>query len=78
MNCPAPPGSISSGRNANSSVAVVPTTATVIWRVASMAASRGGRPSRRNRAMFSTTTMESSTSNPSAITQPTMESWFRE
>ena len=53
------------------------------------AASAGGRLDRHDaearqgrwmleleRAMFSTTTIESSTSSPSAITKPTMLSWF--
>ena len=35
-------------------------------------------PSRRCRAMFSTTTMESSTSRPSATTKPAIDSWFSE
>ena len=78
MNCPAVPGSARSGRNANSSVAVQPSTLTVICRVARTAASRGDSPWRRCRVMFSTTTTESSTRSPSASTKPTMLSWLIE
>ncbi len=39
MNLPAPSGRNSSGRNANSSVAVQPSTASAIWSVAAIAAS---------------------------------------
>ena len=35
-----------------------------------------GTPARRKRVMFSTTTIESSTSRPSAITKPTIDSWL--
>ena len=76
MYWPGPPGRKSSGTNASTSVAVAPTTATVICRVASIAASARGRPARRERVMFSTTTIESSTRSPSATTAPTIESWF--
>ncbi len=76
MKSPALPGRNRSGTNANTSAAVQPRTATAIWRVARMAASRRLAPSRRWRVMFSTTTMESSTSRPSAMTKPTMLSWF--
>lgn len=78
MNCPGPPGRNNSGKNAKISVAVQPSTATPICRVPSIAASILDRPSRRWRAMFSVTTMESSTRRPSAITKPTMLSWLME
>jgi hypothetical protein len=57
-------------------VAVQPITAMPICFVARIAASRGRCPSRRKRAMFSTTTIESSTSRPRAMTKPTMLSWL--
>ena len=78
MNLPAVPGSTISGRNANTSTAVQPTMATKIWRVPAMAACTRLSPSRWCRAMFSTATMESSTSRPSATTNPAMESWLSE
>ena len=65
-----------SGRNAKISVAVAPITATEICRVACTAASRRECPARKKRVMFSTTTMLSSTSSPSAITKPTIDSWL--
>ena len=77
MYLPASPGRNSSGRKAKISVAVAPSTATPICFVASIAASVRETPRRRKRVMFSTTTMESSTSSPSAITKPTIDSWFR-
>ncbi len=76
MNLPAVPGRASSGRNANTSAAVQPRMATKIWRVPAIAAWARGRPMRRWREMFSTATMESSTSRPSATTKPAIESWF--
>ena len=78
MKMPAPSGRNSSGRNANSSVAVQPTTASAIWSVAAIAASTRVYPARRYRSMFSTTTIESSTSRPSASTKPAMDSWLSE
>jgi hypothetical protein len=78
MKSPAAPGRASRGRKAKTSVAVQPRTDSVICFVARMAASWGVSPCRRKRAMFSTTTTESSTSSPSAMTNPTMESWFTE
>ena len=78
MKSPAPSGSDISGTNASSSVAVQPMTATLISDTPAIAASRGASPSRRCRAMFSVTTMESSTSRPSASTKPAIESWFSE
>ena len=59
-------------------MAVHPRTASQIWLVAVTAACRRGMPSRTWRAMFSTTTMESSTSSPSATTKPAMDSWLSE
>ena len=78
MNLPAVPGSASNGRNAKISVAVHPRMATKIWRVPSSAACMRDFPMRMCRAMFSTTTMESSTSRPSATTKPAIDSWFSE
>ena len=75
---PGPSGRKSSGTKASSSVTVQPSTASQIWSVAAMAASRRGMPWRTWRAMFSTTTMESSTRRPSATTNPAMDSWFSE
>ena len=76
MYWPAPPGRKSKGTKARISVAVAPTTATAICFVASMAACIRVWPVRRKRVMFSTTTIESSTMSPSAITAPTIESWL--
>jgi hypothetical protein len=76
MYIPGPPGRKRSGTKANTSVAVAPSTATAICLVARMAASVRECPSRRKRVMFSTTTIESSTSSPSAMTAPTIESWL--
>ena len=73
MNLPELPETIISGRKANMMVAVQPTIAWKICRVASSAACMRECPSRRKRAMFSTTTIESSTSRPSATTKPAME-----
>ena len=78
MNLPAVPGSASSGRNANISVAVQPRMATKICRVPASAACTRECPMRMCRAMFSTTTMESSTSRPSATTKPAIDSWLSE
>ena len=47
MKLPDSPGSASRGRKANSRVAVLPSTASVIWRVASSAASARSWPRRR-------------------------------
>ena len=55
---------------------MAPSTATPICRVPSTAACARSIPPRSSRAMFSTTTMESSTRSPSAITNPTMDSWL--
>ena len=70
MNWPDVPPIIISGRKANMIVAVQPTIASKICRVARIAACMRECPSRRKRAMFSTTTIESSTSRPSATTKP--------
>ncbi len=78
MNLPALPGSASSGRKAKISVAVQPRIAAKICCVPASAACRRVAPSRRWRAMFSTTTMESSTSRPSATTKPAIEIWLSE
>jgi hypothetical protein len=51
-------------------------TASVICRVPAMAAVIRSCPSRRWRAMFSVTTMESSTSSPRLSTKPAMASWL--
>ena len=75
---PAPSGRNSSGTKASSSVTVQPSTASQIWSVAAIAASRRGMPWRTLRAMFSTTTIESSTRRPSATTKPAIESWLSE
>ena len=76
VKSPAPSGKAISGRKAKISVAVQPMTATLISDTPAIAASRLGKPFRRCRAMFSVTTIESSTSNPSAITKPEIDSWF--
>ena len=60
------------GKKAKIKVAVQPNTATKICLVATMEASFREYPCRINRSMFSTTTMESSTNRPNAITIPTM------
>ena len=78
MNLPAVPGRASKGRNAKIRVAVQPRMATKICRVPSSAACTRELPMRMWRAMFSTTTMESSTSRPSATTKPAIDSWFSE
>ena len=73
MNLPGLPGSAMSGRKAKISVAVHPRIATKICRVPASAACVRSAPSRRWRAMFSVTTIESSTRSPSATTKPAME-----
>ena len=78
MNLPAVPGRASRGRKAKISVAVQPRMATKICRVPASAACTRVYPMRRCREMFSTTTMESSTSRPSATTKPAIDSWFSE
>ena len=78
MNSPEPSGRNTKGRNAIISVAVQPTTASVICLVASMAAYVLECPSRSHRSIFSTTTILSSTSNPKATTKPTILNWFNE
>jgi hypothetical protein len=78
MNMPGMPGSTASGKNASTSVAVQPRMASRICLVPRMAASVREWPMRRCRAMFSTTTMESSTSRPSESTKPAMVIWFSE
>ena len=65
------------GRNAKISTPVDPTTATAISRVPSIAACVASSPSRILRPMLSVTTIESSTSNPSDMTNPDMLSWLR-
>ena len=77
-NAPAPSGSAMIGKKASSSVAVQPMTAMLISCTPAIAASRGCMPSRKWRAMFSVTTMLSSTSKPKANTKPAIESWFSE
>ncbi len=78
VKSPAASGRFSKGRKASNSVAVQPTTAMLISLTPAMAASRGLRPLRLWRAMFSVTTMESSTRSPSAITKPAIDNWFSE
>ena len=78
MNLPGVPGSNASGRNANTSVAVQPMMASAICRVPAMAACVRVNPMRICREMFSTTTIESSTSRPSDNTNPAMVIWFSE
>ena len=73
MNLPAVPGSAINGRKAKMSVAVQPRMATKICFVPASAAAVRDMPSRRCRAMFSVTTMESSTSRPNATTKPAMD-----
>ena len=70
-------GKKTKGRKAMIKVTVQPTTEIEICWVAFMAASFLLKPSRIHRSMFSTTTILSSTSKPSATTNPTMLSWLR-
>ena len=72
MNSPEASGIKASGKKAIASVAVVPTTASVICFVASTAANFLLWPSRSQRSIFSTTTILSSTSKPNATTRPTI------
>ena len=66
-----------SGKKASIKQAVQPTTASAIWPVPLMAAVVRSSPSRRRRAIFSVTTMESSTKRPRARMNPAMDSWLR-
>ena len=70
------PGRNIRGRKANIRVAVQPITAALICFVALIAASNGFVPPLTHLEIFSTTTIESSTSRPRAITAPTILSWF--
>ncbi len=57
------------GRNTDTSVTVMPMIAAMIWPIAFLVASRGGRPSSlMMRSTFSTTTIASSTRMPTAST----------
>ena len=76
INWPDPSGRNSKGRKANIKVAVQPNTATAIWPVPLIAAETRSSPSRMRRAMFSVTTMESSTKSPSESTKPAIDNWF--
>ena len=76
IKSPAPSGKNRSGRKAKINVAVQPTTASVICSVAFIEASKRFMPFRIKRSMFSTTTIESSTSNPKATTKPTILNWL--
>ena len=78
INSPDASGKNASGINATIKAAVQPTTAKAICLVAPIAASRFPYPSRSQRSMFSTTTILSSTSKPSATTSPTMLNWLSE
>src|SRR3569833_4508335 len=72
MNLPMMPGQISSTTNALSVVKVAETTGTNILRAARIKASRLGTPSCSFRSAYSTTTIGSSTSTPTAMTRPNM------
>jgi len=76
MNSPEPSGRASSGRKAKIRLAVQPSTASAISLVAPTAASAGVAPPRSQRAMFSITTMASSTSKPSDRISPATDNWF--
>src|SRR5690606_30307324 len=69
---PEPSGKNTSGKNAITKVTVQPTTESEICLVAFNAASCLENPSLIQRSIFSTTTMLSSTSSPSATTRPTI------
>ena len=70
MNSPEPSGKKTSGKKANNKATVQPMTAVAICLVATIAASFRLYPCRINRSMFSTITIESSTSKPNAMTSP--------
>ena len=72
MNLPMMPGQNSSGIKAPRVVKVAETTGTNILRAAMMKASRLGTPSASFRSAYSTTTIGSSTSTPTASTRPNM------
>ena len=76
IKSPEPSGKKSKGRKAKIKVAVQPITAKLICSVALMEASKRFIPLRIKRSIFSTTTIESSTSKPNAITKPTMLNWL--
>ena len=77
VNLPAPSGKNASGKKANNSTQVQPMTATAISRVPDSAAVIRSSPSRRCRAIFSVTTIESSTNRPSAMMKPEIANWLR-
>ena len=58
------------GNEHGSSTSVMPITGPVISSIALIVASRAGRPLPIQRSMFSTTTIESSTTMPTASTSP--------
>ena len=72
INSPDASGRSANGIKAIASVAVVPITAKVICFVASTAANFLLCPSLNHLSIFSTTTILSSTNNPSATTSPTI------
>ena len=72
MNLPMMPGQNSSGMKAPSVVKVAETTGTNIFLAAMMKASFLGTPSCSFRSAYSTTTIGSSTSTPTASTRPNM------
>jgi len=72
---PTEPAKKAIGRNTDTSVTLMPTSAAVICPIAFLVASRGGRPSSlMMRSTFSTTTIASSTRMPIASTMPNMVS----
>ena len=76
VNLPAPSGRNTSGKNANNKTNVQPITATAISLVPDNAAASRFSPIRRCRAMFSVTTIESSTSSPNAMMKPEIANWL--
>ena len=77
MNFPAPSGRKKRGKKAKTKTPVDPKTAIVISLVPSIAASLRLFPMRKCRAMFSTTTIESSTSKPNVKMKPATTNWLR-
>ncbi len=66
---PTEPAKNAIGRNTETSVTLMPTSAAVIWPIAFFVASRGDRPSSlMMRSTFSITTIASSTRMPTAST----------
>ena len=77
MNLPAPSGKKNKGKKAKTKTPVDPKTAIVISLVPSIAASLRLLPMRKCRAIFSTTTIESSTNSPNVRMKPATTSWLR-